>query len=224
MRGKLKKKQIKVIPEEHLEKKPKKRVREIWDDVEDNELIKIVTQELKNRMKIRRKTYYNLANKFDKKVSAIKKRVYYHKQKGSLPKMLSPETREKMTRNMRKLQQDKKIKKKDEDSGYMKSRTPTMPKPKSLFGQAKEFIPLFSKSITPDQNELLKSMIQNDIKNNGVSKITLEKLSYIMSIDKGNYENLLLDITKNTRRIKDKLEIGVINIQNQGNENFIIFS
>lgn len=198
-----------------------------WTAEFEQYAINKIKQHLKSGKKnISKKLYDHLSKKSGLKHKTLKDYVYDLKRKGKLPYSCSEEMREKKVRKMLKAR--KKLngedKKPESDKGYMKSRTPSLPTIDRIRGKLKEFIPLFSKNLSQDQNELLKAMIQNDIKNSGVSKVTFQKLSYIMNIDLEGYERLLLDIADNNKRIKNGLEIGVISIQKEGNSNSMIFS
>ena len=167
------------------------------------------------------KLYKKISKRLDRDTKAIKSRIYMLKGQGLLPNVQSEKQREARRKNLQKGRPEKKKK----DSGYMLKNRPQIEDDKMKnFGKVYKQGKLFSKILSEPQEEMLKRMIENDIKNKGLSKITFEKLSLLMNLDREEYETFLVDVTTNATKITRHFKISVVSLNKDSSGQFAIFS
>ena len=196
----------------------------MWSKAEEDYLVAETKPFCDGGKRIPKKVYAKLCKRLNRPLKRIKARVYYLKQEGKIAKILPEEQREIMTRKIRKGRKPQEKKDKSSDEGYMIKDRPTIMDRMKNFGKVSKEGNLFSNVLTNQQEDLLKGMIQNDIKIRGLSKITQEKLSLLMNLDGDDFEKFLIDVSKNAKKLKRYFKISVVSLNKDVSGQYIVFS
>jgi len=132
---------------------------------------------------------------------------------------------------LEKIKLRKKPKKEKSNSGYMITNKANLPLKNNLFSNLKskftgtkirEYI--FSDVLSKESEILLKALINNDIKQRGICKLSMEKMNLIMNIKKDSFEKFSMDVLRYSSTIKKTLKISIIDFRKELGGDYLVFS
>lgn len=199
---------------------------QIYSKEEDDYLVEFVNKKYALGKQLGKKDFVKLCSKLKRTKPALKNRLVVLKQIGKINyfiKKIKKQEENFIKKEDNKIE-EKSVEIKSEHKPYMLSSKANIPTKKNILNNIPSREYLFSKELPKSSEDLLKALINNDLKQRGICKLSMEKMNLIMDINKTSFENFTIDVLRFSNRIKNLLGISIVDFRKDMGGDYLIFS